>query len=921
MDPTRPPDKESTGELEIATSMQVPNEKDTSDELRKKLQELIRSAPSTEFLNEVLAVALRERGMGLEAVRLGASLIGGENSDELAAKAELNEAVMADDQDGEFAGDDQDGEFEGFDQDGQYAFGSDESEAEVPQLKQQQTLQSLASESHTVDKVQFLMSTYYVSEADGSVSLQVLRLGKRAELGRVRFHTEDGTARQGEKYEAKEGVLEFQPGEQQKDIVINLQQEDIWQATMEFTVLLSEPDGVELVANLQRVRVKIVDDDTFPCKKFEKEMSTRATHTDLPHHFGVAKDKAKHWPVMREYFKMNFRIPVVKRGSIKLLLRDFALNLLAIGQMLLQIQLVDEILDNTALSAEDSLLPLTLIAVAFLMQTGVEHYLEYQSKFWKVGGASRKFLMANVLRRWLAYNLEYRNLVPTSMLTQAVGRSCVDLVSDGYMKVFPIVKGLTSMLVLFIFQVSTLGMVGAGPMLLIPCALYVFMKVREVPTRRILRAQHKAETELLSHLVRTADNVIVLTDFSKRASQVERFEGTIQEFNKSMVDADSTNVNNSVFSTWLGSWLVSVFIILGGYYLKSGASSLSFTMDTRSLGTFQAIVNVFKALAGSISNIYESLLTMLTAFPALEQIVTLLNLEVQDVGAVQGTKEAVQLMHDAWSHAQKRDFSDEFHAYLKAKKITRAMDTIPIKMQSVKICFWDKMYEFNLHIRQGELATILGSGSGHQHGPGKSCLLSLLAGWKMPDSGSVFLSPHLKVLHVPLESLFFARRTLLQNLCLGLRDGEHQEAKGRVTACLKRLGFGEKMLDELDSPDGSWLKLCSMRDKHLLSLTRALVASPDVLLVHCPLFVHSLRRRRRILQIFREYVDQRGFLESPSKFKLRNPCTCIFSSVDLHPWETAMLDRQLEVKDGTLLDVSNTAKQPEASAEATTVSL
>merc|ERR1712192_36266 len=145
---------------------------------------------------------------------------------------------------------------------------------------------------------------------------------------------------------------------------------------------------------------------------------------------------------------------------------------------------------------------------------------------------------------------------------------------------------------------------------------------------------------------------------------------------------------------------------------------------------------------------------------------------------------------------------------------------------------------------------------GHALGSGKGTFIRLLAGWLQPEAGRVFISPHLKVMHVPFEHCFFQKRNLLENLCLGMPDQNHSAALLRARALMQKFGFEEDSLEKLSTGaehPGEWLNHFSLRARSTLSLIRALMSRPHVLLLQLPLYVHDFRRRALMLRIFREF--------------------------------------------------------------------
>merc|ERR1740123_29201 len=271
-----------------------------------------------------------------------------------------------------------------------------------------------------LDKVQFLCRNFYVRESDRQVTVKVGRLGQREGSASVHFETAAGTA--SNKFKSKEGVIEFAPGETQKEITIDLISDPCWHATEEFSINLSEPNGVELGRNLKTVRVKIIDDDVFPSNKYCKEIMRPAPEGVLPQNVGTGPGMASHWGVMVEYFKLNFRNPVTRKGSIKCLITDEIDNAIKIGRIILSLYLVDEILtkyQHEDVDENEYMVRLLVVALIGLVFTFIEHFMDFRRCFWKVAGSSFNTLQSNLLRRSLSYTPENRVLVPTSLLTQA----------------------------------------------------------------------------------------------------------------------------------------------------------------------------------------------------------------------------------------------------------------------------------------------------------------------------------------------------------------------------------------------------------------------------------------------------------------------------------------------------------------------
>ena len=92
----------------------------------------------------------------------------------------------------------------------------------------------------SVSIIQFSTAIYYCSEDETQMDVDVVRLGNCSHACSVNYETHDGSARAGQKYEHVAGTLEFGPGETDKMIHIPLLNDDSWDATIEFHIVLSD---------------------------------------------------------------------------------------------------------------------------------------------------------------------------------------------------------------------------------------------------------------------------------------------------------------------------------------------------------------------------------------------------------------------------------------------------------------------------------------------------------------------------------------------------------------------------------------------------------------------------------------------------------------------------------------------------------
>ena len=202
-------------------------------------------------------------------------------------------------------------------------------------------------------------------------------------------------------------------------------------------------------------------------------------------------------------------------------------------------------------------------------------------------------------------------------------------------------------------------------------------------TTRLLDAHNVAHLKLLEHAQRYATNVSVLTDFNRRGDDVFRFEATVRKYNGAAVNKFARVVNCKAFPDLLGELIVCLFIIGAGAYLITENPNLGFLMRDAKVGDFLATFGVFRQLRKAFCTIYNAILQIQIVFPAVEQVVALLNIPTEDIRKMEECTASVTAATESWRVAQKQCFSEEDKAYFESRHITRALDRVPIALKDV----------------------------------------------------------------------------------------------------------------------------------------------------------------------------------------------------------------------------------------------
>lgn len=197
-------------------------------------------------------------------------------------------------------------------------------------------------------------------------------------------------------------------------------------------------------------------------------------------------------------------------------------------------------------------------------------------------------------------------------------------------------------------------------------------------------------------------------------------------------------------------------------------------------------------------------------------------------------------------------------------------DLLPIKLTRVSVGYKPSdpvLQHISVVIPQGSLVAVVGP-----HGHGKATFLRLLAGQLLPQKGEVFIATHLRVLQVHQDPMVLDL-TLFENLTFGEKGADRE----RVVRIMRRLDL-DRLVAELDEPLSVWINHSTSTEITAIHLARALVANPEVLVLHRPLLNFDDTSRAKILEILHDYVESRGVELPEAELAKRRLRTCIMST-------------------------------------------
>merc|ERR1712216_603910 len=79
----------------------------------------------------------------------------------------------------------------------------------------------------------------------------------------------------------------------------------------------------------------------------------------------------------------------------------------------------------------------------------------------------------------------------------------------------------------------------------------------------------------------------------------------------------------------------------------------------------------------------------------------------------------------------------------------------------------------------------------------------------------------------------------------------------------------------------NWGESLSQSVSSMLCLARALIANPEILILHKPTLPFDEVASDLVLKVLKEFVDYKGISEHPARWYMRRPRTCVYSAVEL----------------------------------------
>ena len=214
---------------------------------------------------------------------------------------------------------------------------------------------------HGSSIIQFSADAFYCRNTDGSIEVDVVRIGDVHSAVVVDYETEDGSARGGEEYARTIGSVMFSEGEYIQKIRVQVASSKIWRPTLYFMIRLNAAGSSG--GAFKECRVWILHQGAFPAAEFggsdggtpsASGMTSSAAAAIFSHPKGSGEEShlaalAAKIRLLYAFYKKCFAVEVVGKGTLKMLAVDSLDNLLFLWQLVLSVFFVDHVLTQLRL--------------------------------------------------------------------------------------------------------------------------------------------------------------------------------------------------------------------------------------------------------------------------------------------------------------------------------------------------------------------------------------------------------------------------------------------------------------------------------------------------------------------------------------------------------------------------------------------
>jgi ABC-type multidrug transport system fused ATPase/permease subunit len=765
--------------------------------------------------------------------------------------------------------------------------------------------------------MQYSIAIYYAEKDEGNMKIDICKLGDPYAKCSVSYKT-DPSPYEGVKFKHVEGRLTFEPGQPTLSIFVPIIDTHGFDSSREFSLSLSDPDGCTLGLYLKNCRVKIVERSMFPTAKFgsvkdpisqEEASDTKMAQMRRKVSFGMLREVS------------TFLLAHAPNAKKLVLLHQLE-NAYTVWIVHVMQSLVDYL--EGLEPGPNPWATMTFYGLCFILPCPVLHYFDFQKNYWGVAGSARSVLMENLMSKYLNYEEHLRSAFSPAQFIHCVIQDVPELVKSGFMGMFTLFNhcGIFVMLsayAIFLFSQSDDAvyiiyvMVANTVCYLSIMGIFLIFMGETTGTKQKL--QEEMESALINHVGDCVTHYRVIADYYRRPMVASKIAKAIDVYNRAVISVGQTRTNSEWVPKWIAAFISANLIYQGGNLVANRQLGV---------GTYFALLRITVITGDAFTEAYKAYLVMYDAFLPMWRIRRFINTPT-DLAKRKAANRIRRKRGEEMRTATREMMKKE-----DLQKGVPVVDLLPIRLEDVGFKFGQDDYLFrhiSRDIKQGTLVGVMGPPAS-----GKGTFLELLGGVHEQQDGSIFVPPHLRVLHVSRHSQVL-KGSIAENLFFGIigpgqgvEDLDESMLKRGWKIC-ERLKFPKRLMNlAMQMPikkrnsqmnmhtrtttavqSKSLYGALSRSDSKLIHLARALIYNPEVLIVHTPGMYFDKESKTTIISLLMEFVRMRGVEMDPATRLRRRPRTCIFSTYDMG--DIMYADEMLQCQNGTLVHQMNLLAQ------------
>ena len=572
-----------------------------------------------------------------------------------------------------------------------------------------------------------------------------------------------------------------------------------------------------MLGNLWKATVSVINNDDFPNGKAPEvggRDKMRVIRNFLMHNYNLMQSETVWGIIYKCYGGINF----------------------VVQQAILQI-FVEEVFPPGQLK-QQQLAMLYILMSAYVANFGLLHLFSWLFVRLKLGGKCMIQLRTAITATAVQFTSKESSSSPpgiTTRVTEAdvkiatdsVWSSCFDLTSA----IFMLICNVAYTWVIQLMAIKANGVLFTVMLCLLPVLIGVLDYVVLQLTYSKSAVQSYEAGEAGDEVARWGADLLrlrqMITNFRQEHNGLQRYKSLHSNFNKLSYDGAVLRNDAQWLARWCATILSAVLLGIVGYLVISAGSPVS---------NFVTLYNTMNNFSKTLSSLFDATYTILEGYGPILRICEILNAETQH-----------KLL------LSKESYRRTFLAKVGKGDGRRPIDEDELRIQGVSFTHDDHNELFpalSVGIKAGQIVAIRAEAAF-----GKKTLLQLLAQQIQPTAGVLRVPSNWLVRYIDtVPSLFDT--TLMDNLRFG-QSFEHTDDE--IWDMCRHFGMNPDLINKPKMEVGEAGNRLSFTDGMMVSLVRAMLSSPDLVLLPGTLDVLGEDLARTVSKRLQQYVQERKF--------------------------------------------------------------